>query len=240
MPRTHRVDFETQGGSALCGEHEIKISRTLPPNLEQHQNYSQSSWDDFCNQIDSVLESLAALRKRNARLSCYVLCVTLVLLVIIPLVTKVWLGQVFGEFWFVALFIALCIPMFGMCYLTTSAKTKDLEIISDLHYICKEATERNPGIRFMFKRERVYQGSKSVAIVKFILVQDENAAGRQARRPRTPDTIGSNDDVRTQSSGGGGSLVHVGQDGLNHHDEGPDLFDRLHLSIARFEAGDQV
>jgi hypothetical protein len=239
MSPTHRVDFETQGGSALCGEHEIKIARTIPPNLEQHQNYSQSSWDDFCNQIDSVLESLSALRKRNARLSCYVLGVTLVLLVIIPLFTKVWLGQVFGDFWFVAFFIGLCIPMFGICYLTTSAKTKDLEIIGDLHYICKEATERTPGFRFMLKRERVYQGSKSVAVIKFILVQDVNAAGRRARRPGTPDTIGSNDDVRTQSSGGGSILVHAGQVGPQN-DAGPHLFDRLRSSISRVDAGDRV
>jgi len=166
--------------------------------------------------------------------------VTLVLLITIPLITKVLLSNVFGDFWFVALFIAMCIPMFGMCYLTTSAKTKDLEIIGDLHYICREATERNPGIKFILKRDRVYQeGSTSVAMVKFILVQDENAAGGQGSRPRTPDTLGSSDDVRTQSSAGGSSL-HVGQEDLQYYDEGPDFYNRLRLSIARVDADYQV
>lgn len=226
-----RVDFTTQGGSALNGKQQIKINRTpFPTNLQSLPNYSMIQWEDFCNRIDSVLESLASLRKRNSRLSCSILGLSIFLLAITPVITKIWLGDVLGNFWYVAMFAILTIPLFASCYLINSAKARDQQIVQDLYNVCREATEQTSssmggggGANFYLRREQVYRQDKnSVGIVKYIEVvvfhQDHDGGdgneqpnhshqrmARPSRRPPTPDTVVSSDEALGTSSGTNGS-----------------------------------
>jgi hypothetical protein len=229
-----RVDFTTQGGSALNGKQQIKINRTpFPTNLQSLPNYSIIQWEEFCNRIDSVLESLASLRKRNSRMSFSILGLSIFLLAITPLITKVWLGDVLGNFWYVAMFAILTIPLFASCYLINSAKARDQQIVQDLYNVCREAssTEQTSsssmgggGANFYLRREQVHRQDKnSMGIVKYIEVvvfqhQDDGDGDgnepnhnpqrmtRPSRRPRTPDTVVSSDEaLGTSSSTNGGS-----------------------------------
>jgi hypothetical protein len=241
---SHRVNFETGGGSALCGENVVKIARAFPPNLEDHQtSYTNTNWDDFCNQIDSVLETLAATRKRNAQFSCFLMGAAMALLIISPIVTRIFLRSVFGDFWYVIMFATASLPIFGTCYLMTSAKTKDKQIMNDLQYLCKEATERNPGISFMLKRELVHRGSKSAGAVKFIVVENLNVPDPRRRRPHTPDTLASTDDFQTPIGDGGDRFHGLSQEfvpGDENQVEFVSAFDRLQASPAMVDPSQQV
>lgn len=221
----YRVDFIAKGGSTLCGKQQIKIDRTFPTNIQSLQENSRSSssssndyysitnWEDFCNRIDSVLESLASLRKRNSRLACSLLALSAFLLAITPVITKIWLGDVLGNFWYVAMFVILTIPLFGSCYLVNSANTRDQQIVQDLYNVCREETERIAlGPQFYLRRERVYrQDAKSVGLVKYIEVvvipynyddgDTNNNRTTRMNRPRTPDTVVSSDEAVSSSIG---------------------------------------
>jgi hypothetical protein len=188
MPSS-RVDLESTGGSALCGNPVITIKRTFPTNIDAQ--LSESQWEEFCNQIDSVLEPLGSFKKRNSRVSCYLLIAALVLLILTPLVIKaMWMEQVFGNFWIVAMFGVMSTPLFGICYLVTRSKQKDLQIFNDLYLICAEATDRHPGISFILRRERVYTNAKKSAIVKYFEIVVASIHDPPRGR-RTPETMGA-------------------------------------------------
>jgi hypothetical protein len=239
MPFSHRVAFESGGGSALCGENDVKIARAFPPNLKEHPNYTRTNWDDFCNQIDSVLETLAATRKRNSQLSCFLMGAAMALLIISHIVTRIFLRAVFGDFWYVVMFALASLPICGTCYLMTSAKTKDKEIMNDLQYICKEATEHNPGISFMLKRKLVHRG----CAVKFIVVENLNVPDLRRRRPHTPDTLASTDGFQTPIGDGGDRFHGLSQEyvpGDENQVEFVYIFDRLQASPAMVDPSQHV
>lgn len=249
MPSSCRIDFITEGGSALSGKQVIKINRSFPVNLQYMPNYSISHWEDFCNRIDSVLDSLALLRKRNSRLSCGLLVLSAFLLATVPVITKIWLGKFLGNFWYVAMFGAFCIPLFGSCYLINSAKSRDREIVYQLENICKDTTDRTDGATFLLRIERFYRpDTKSVGLVKYIQIVTIHD-GNTPPRPRTPDTIISSDEAPSSGSTSGHGVAAATFQPTNAESyfiqEGPtefiSTFDRLRaMATRRVDPLDQV
>ncbi|GFH50146.1 predicted protein [Chaetoceros tenuissimus] len=221
----YRVDFENVGGGPLCGPPPVvKIKRDFPTNLENLPNFTQSDWDQFCNKIDVCLDPLTQIRRRNARLACFLAAFFFIMLVVAPLVTRFLAYDRLGSNWGAVMFAMLMCPILGFCYLISSSRGKDLKILGELYDVCEESTEHYLGINFVLKRERVFGGttSKSTRIIKFIEVQARRNDDEE-RRPRTPDTLSS----ENMSSGDD----HTAESRLNS------VFDRLQNIAFQDNAG---
>jgi len=84
-PSTVRVEFENIrfSSTGLCSSGRLKIDRRFPPNLQSY--LSQTSWNDFCNQIDDAFLPLAKSQSKSCFLCLFVSFVILVPLIVVQI-----------------------------------------------------------------------------------------------------------------------------------------------------------
>jgi len=175
----------------------VKIkNRKLPSQMASSVfvELQESSWDDFCDEIDEALKPLSGLRRRNARASLTFLCFALIILAATPFIignshslSQIHLptsiagndvnhvndddGAGFQlQYMIMALGLSFMIPFLGICYIVQSAKRRDGEINASLEKICREASLQSPDIQFTLRHQLCDNGKRS-AIERFIQVK---------------------------------------------------------------------
>lgn len=169
--------------------------------IENGDILHQSSWIEFCDQIDAALIPLTTMKRRNSAFSFYVIILSLCLFAFAPILylllkthtqTPQTQTQTNGGdpsqddgqqdssssnsmmmVWPLSVIGIGCIPLISLCYMEVSDMKRDQQVCGKLDEICREAsgTPHSPNIHFSLKYEAVYKGTELMGERKYIEMQ---------------------------------------------------------------------
>ena len=168
----------------------LTVKRTFPPNIDVNPTFADRDWTDFCSQVDSILESLVALKKKMAKEFCIVIFLTMIFIPVIVFAVVNSLDNKTSILFILTMLGMVFAPFIVLCCLISKSKAKILQITDELRAFCSATSDGTPGINFIFRERHLQRSSDSVRIVRYIdvVVHSRNDDGGM-HRPSTPDTF---------------------------------------------------